>query len=636
MFHPEHFDVIVVGGGHAGIEAAAAAARCGSRTILLTHHLDTIGQLSCNPSIGGIGKGHLVREIDALDGLMARAADKSGIHFRILNQRKGAAVQATRCQIDRNLYTRVILDELERQPNLTLFQQAVEALLYEGDKIVGVQTQMGLKFRGKTVVLTAGTFLDGIIYIGLDHYAAGRAGAPSSITLAHQLRDGPFRTSRLKTGTPPRLDGHSLDWSKLTPQPGDIPIPVFSFMGSAAQHPRQINCYLTHTTEETHDIIRSGLDRSPMYSGLIDGIGPRYCPSVEDKIVRFADRSSHHVFIEPEGLDTAEVYPNGISTSLPFDIQYRYVRTIPGFENAVIVRPGYAIEYDFYEPRDLYATLQSKFYSNLFLAGQVNGTTGYEEAAAQGLVAGLNASRLVNGLSLWRPLRQESYIGVMLDDLTTNGVDEPYRMFTSRAEYRLLLREDNADIRLCAIGRELGLVGDKRWAHFNAKMEALEQERVRLRATRIAPGQLSAEQETALFSTPLSREQNLYELLRRPDVHYDALIDGLGETLTGTALPSDWGYQLEVDIKYAGYVARQKEEIKKDLAIEKVPLPADFNFQKISGLSNELKAKLTRYTPQTLGQAARISGMTPAAISLLLIALKQHHAQHPSEVKHAE
>ncbi|MCO4201457.1 tRNA uridine-5-carboxymethylaminomethyl(34) synthesis enzyme MnmG [Aeromonas hydrophila] len=622
MQYHEQFDVIVVGGGHAGTEAATAAARMGLNTLLLTHNIDTLGHMSCNPAIGGIGKGHLVKEVDALGGIMARAIDLGGIQFRTLNSSKGPAVRATRAQADRLLYKAVVRQMLENYPNLKIFQQACDDLIMDGDRVAGVVTQSGIRISGKTVVLTVGTFLNGLIHIGMENYKGGRAGDPPSIALAQRLRELPLRIDRLKTGTPPRIDARSVDLSVMQAQYGDDPRPVFSFIGDASQHPRQVPCYVTHTNERTHEVIRNNLDRSPMYAGVIEGIGPRYCPSIEDKITRFADKTAHQIFVEPEGLTTHELYPNGISTSLPFDVQVQIVRSVRGFENAHITRPGYAIEYDFFDPRDLKANMESKCIPNLFFAGQINGTTGYEEAAAQGLLAGLNAGLRAQEKDAWHPRRDQAYIGVMMDDLSTLGTREPYRMFTSRAEYRLLLREDNADLRLTGIGRELGLVDDERWSKFNAKMEQVEQERQRMRSTWIHPQHPSLEAVNALVNTPLTREQSLEELLRRPEVTYEALmaIEGVGPALTDTAAAD----QVEIQIKYAGYIERQHDEVEKQLRNENTLLPLDMNYRDVNGLSNEVIAKLSDAKPQTIGQASRISGITPAAISILLVHLKKH------------
>ncbi|WP_077284464.1 tRNA uridine-5-carboxymethylaminomethyl(34) synthesis enzyme MnmG [Cognaticolwellia aestuarii] len=622
MWYQESYDVIVVGGGHAGTEASLAAARMGCKTLLLTHNIDTLGQMSCNPAIGGIGKGHLVKEIDALGGLMATAADHAAIQFRTLNASKGPAVRATRVQADRNLYRNFVRNYLENQENLTIFQQPCDDLILENDKIVGVSTQMGLKFKAKSVVLTVGTFLAGQIHIGLNNYQGGRAGDPASVNLAARLRDMPFRIDRLKTGTPPRLDARSLDFSVMAEQPGDDPRPVFSYMGTSNDHPAQVSCYITHTNKKTHEIIQSGLSRSPMYTGVIEGVGPRYCPSIEDKIHRFADKDSHQIFVEPEGLNTHEIYPNGISTSLPFDVQMDLVRSIKGFENAHITRPGYAIEYDFFDPRDLKQTLESKFIENLYFAGQINGTTGYEEAGAQGLIAATNAAARVQGKEELVLTRDQAYMGVLIDDLATLGTKEPYRMFTSRAEYRLLLREDNADIRLTEKGRSLGLVDDLRWQRFNEKMENVETERQRLRSTWLQKDHPSVSQVNELLKTPLSRENNLEDLVRRPEVSYEDLvnIEGLGPKLADKQAAE----QVEIQIKYAGYIDRQLDEIAKKKRHENTLIPLDFDFTQISGLSNEVVAKLSDTRPETIGKASRISGITPAAISLLLVYLKKH------------
>ncbi len=616
------FDVIVIGGGHAGTEAALAAARSGVRTLLLTHNIETLGQMSCNPAIGGIGKGHLVKEVDALGGAMGHAADLAGIQFRILNARKGPAVRATRAQADRALYKQAIRNILENQPHLSIFQQAADDLIVEGETIKGVVTQMGLRFYAPAVVLTTGTFLGGRIHIGLQNHAGGRAGDPPSIALAERLRELPFRVGRLKTGTPPRIDARSIDYSQLQEQPGDTPTPVFSFLGDRQQHPQQVSCHITYTNEKTHDFIRAGLDESPMYTGVIDGVGPRYCPSIEDKVHRFADKDRHQIFIEPEGLNTHEIYPNGISTSLSFETQYQFVRSISGFENAHITRPGYAIEYDFFDPRDLFATLQTKFINGLFFAGQINGTTGYEEAAAQGLLAGINASLQVQQKEPLALGRDQGYLGVLVDDLITRGTQEPYRMFTSRAEHRLILREDNADLRLTAIGREIGLVDDNRWQAFCEKRESIDAELQRLKTTWLHPNTKASEQIKAITGHALSREYNALELIRRPELNYQsvAALEGVGTAVNNEAIQE----QVEIQTKYAGYVERQQQEIEKNKAVENTALPVDMNYAAVQGLSNEVIQKLNDHRPETLGQAGRISGITPAAISILRIHLKRN------------
>jgi tRNA uridine 5-carboxymethylaminomethyl modification enzyme len=622
MDYPDSFDVIVVGGGHAGTEACLAAARMGSRTLLLTHNIETLGQMSCNPAIGGIGKTHLVKEIDALGGAMARATDFSGIQFRVLNSRKGPAVRATRAQADRVLYKAAILDILQNQENLTIFQQSVDDLILEGDRVTGVVTQMGLTFKAKTVVVTAGTFLAGKIHIGMENYSAGRAGDPPALSLSQRLRSMPFRVERLKTGTPPRIDARSVDFSQLPEQWGDQPEPVMSYLGSVAQHPKQTCCWITYTNSQTHDIIKGGMDRSPLYTGVIDGVGPRYCPSIEDKVVRFADKNQHQIFIEPEGLNTYELYPNGISTSLPFDVQLSLVRSIVGFENAHITRPGYAIEYDYFNPQDLKYSLETKAINGLYFAGQINGTTGYEEAAAQGLLAGTNAALQVQGRESWCPRRDEAYIGVLVDDLITMGTTEPYRMFTSRAEYRLLLREDNADMRLTEQGRELGLVNDDRWKQFSEKREAIELERQRLKSTWIQPASDTAEKLAAHIENKLSHEYSLFELLKRPEIDYKII----GSLYPEHQVENKIAEQVEIDAKYSGYITRQQDEVNRLRRHEKTRIPVDFNYQSIKGLSNEVKQKLSEATPETLARASRIPGVTPAAISLLIVQLKKHAA----------
>ena len=640
MLHPQTFDVIVVGGGHAGTEAALAAARMGCATLLLTHNIETLGQMSCNPSIGGIGKGHLVKEVDALGGAMAAATDEAGIQFRILNGSKGPAVRATRAQADRVLYKAAIRRRLENQPNLWLFQQAVDDLMLESDgrtdRVVGAITQAGVRFRARAVVLTAGTFLDGRIHVGLQNCSAGRAGDPPAVSLSARLKELKLPQGRLKTGTPPRLDGRTIDFSRLQEQPGDLdPVPVFSFLGTPGQHPRQVPCWITHTNERTHAIIRSGFDRSPMFTGVIEGVGPRYCPSIEDKVNRFADKSSHQIFLEPEGLTTNEYYPNGISTSLPFDVQIAAVQSMPGLERAHILRPGYAIEYDYFDPRGLASSFETRAIGGLFFAGQINGTTGYEEAAAQGLFAGLNAALQVRGREPWLPGRDQAYLGVLVDDLVSKGVTEPYRMFTSRAEYRLQLREDNADLRLTPVGRELGLVDDARWAAFELKRERIERELQRLRSTWVRPATLPPATAEAVLGKAIEREYNLAELLRRPEVDHDAVSRAAGlagaSPVSRETMAAEWGAreaaavieQCEIAIKYAGYIGKQHDEVQRASALEHLPLPADLDYAAVTALSFEVRQKLARHRPATLGAAARISGITPAAVSLLLVHLRK-------------